>query len=88
METINIEYQGKNYPCVEVDFEDVYNDGTGLKTLVSVESLWRELEDKVDDGEEEATYIDNSIAFYLPDDFLGNNPTYEELVAEIKRWLV
>lgn len=88
METINIEYNGKSYPCVEVDFEDVYNDGTSFLTLVAEEPLWNVLEDKVNDGEEEATEIDNMIAYYLPDGFLANNPTYEEVVAEIKRWLV
>lgn len=86
METINIEYQGKKYPCVEIDLADVYDDCNHAETLACDESLWNDIRNKVEnDEEEEAVETDNMVAFYLPIGFIDTNPSYDEVIAEIKK---
>lgn len=85
METINIEYQGKKYPCVEIDLADVYDGCNHAETLACDECLWDELEEGVINGDEEAVETDNMVAFYLPIGFIDTNPTYDEVIAEIKK---
>ena len=85
METINIEYRGKKYQCVEIDLADVYDDCNSFETLACDESLWNDICEKVENGEEEAIETDNMIGFYLPNGFIDTNPNYEEVIKEIKK---
>lgn len=83
MKKFEIEYKGKQYPAFEVRYEDIFEGENGGYVDVSVMSLWEAMEDDYYCEDREAIEVDDSIFFYVDDDFIKSNPTYEELVEHI-----
>ena len=77
-----ITYKGIEYPIYTINIADVY-ETQSCDTWVSEESLNEAICDDVDKGVEEAVHIDNCIFFYLPNGFLKEGITYEEVIAEL-----
>jgi len=82
-----IEYKGKEYPIFTINMGDVC-DTNSCETWVSEVRLWEAIENDFNDEVEEAVEIDNSIVYYLPDGFLKEGTTYEEVIEYVKQNMI
>lgn len=79
-----IEYNGKKYDAYHINISDIFEDDySNSDVIVSVLSLNDALSKGLLNKEKEANEVDDSIFYYVDDDFMNSNPTYEELVEHV-----
>lgn len=80
-----ITYKGKEYNVFPINLKDIFSDNCSLETLVAEDELWDAMENDFDIGVSEAINLDERIFCYLPNGYLDDKTTYEEIISIIKR---
>ena len=85
MEKYYEEWNGKKFPVREVMFEV----SDGMETMVKVADieLWDAIENAYNAGDKTANNIDSSIYFYCEYGFIESNPTDEEIVEYLIKYV-
>ena len=84
MEKDYIKYNGNEYIAYHINISDIFEDDySNSDVIVSVLSLNDALSEGLLNQEKEANEVDDRIFFYVSDDFMNSNPTYEELVEHV-----
>lgn len=78
------EWDGKKFPVREVELPEELG---GFVTNVATIELWDAIEDAYDADDKKAINIDDSIYFYCEYGFIENDPTDEEIVEYLIKYV-
>lgn len=84
MEKYYEEWDGKKFPVREVELPEELG---GFTANVATSELWDAIEDAYNAGDKTANNIDNSIYFYCEYGFIESNPTDEEIVEYLIKYV-